>query len=506
MYKPLHTATFGQQTVHLASLTTIALLAAASPQAAAPIPDCGELLQGLVASTERNYAGFVLEVLRRDRTRYDVMVARLQSAARRSSADACLDVLTSYLAWFDDPHLFIFQSARLDSAETRRRMATVPRAAVDEVSTRQRLASLDGSIDPIEGIWHDGAMRLAVVPDPDGTPDRYLAVVLESDAETLPVGTVHAVFDRRADGGYDTELRWRSLAITHPEVSLHRGGTLLRLSPGMWGKLFPGPAAELALLDTADVHRPTFTWRDSVAIVSVPSHDGSQRARLDALLRENAERLGTAPLLVVDLRGNEGGGSRTTAGLLPWLLDRDSIDASAGFTEAVLLSSPDQVAYARRAFGPDTSVFVRRLVGALEQSPGELVGLFDPAMPLPRSFLPAPVPGPGRVAVLVDRGTVSAAEVLVKLALESRRATVIGEPTAGALDYQSVNIVRFHPDEPRWLLGYPTIAANARLPEGGIRGTGIEPEIRVRWESVADPIALAMGVMRDSAGWSPSGP
>lgn len=494
--------------MHIASVTIVALLGAVSPQAPAPAPTCGELLQGLVASTERNYAGFVLEVLPRPRHRaqYDDMVVQLQSAALQSPADSCFSVLASYVAWFHDPHLFVFQSARLDSAESRRRMATVPRVAVDEISTRQRLASLHGQLDPIEGIWHDGAMRLAVVPDPEGTPDRYLAVVLESDSLTLPVGAVHAVFDRRADGGYDTELRWRSLARTRPDVSLHRGGTLLRLSPGMWGKLFPGPAAELALLDTADVHRPTFAWRDSVAIVSVPSHDGSQRARLDALLRENLERLRTAPLLVVDLRGNEGGGSGTTAGLLPWLLDRDSIDATAGYADAVLLSSPDQVAYAKRAFGPDTSAFVRRLVSALERSPGELVELFDAATLPPRTFYPSPVRGPGRVAMLIDGGTVSAAEVLVKLALESPRAVVMGEPTAGALDYQNVNIVRFHPDESRWLLGYPTIAASARLPEGGIRGTGLEPEIRVHWATVADPIAEAVRLLGGTTTGSPGAP
>ncbi len=481
--------------MHLSSLATIALLGAASPQAPAPTPTCGELLQGLVATTERNYAGFVLEVLPKRRGPYGEMVAKLRSAAVRSSADDCLDVLTRYLAWFDDPHLFVFQSSRLDSTETRRRMAMVPRAAVDEASARQRLAERIDSIDPIEGIWYDGAMRLAVVPDPDGVSDRFVAVVVQSDSESLPVGAVHAVFDRRTDGGYDTSLRWRSLAITHPAVSLHRGGTMLRLSPGIWGKLFPGPAAELALLDTTDVHRPTFTWRDNVAIVSVPSHDGSQRARLDALLRGNAERLESASLLVVDLRGNEGGGSRTTDGLLPWLVDRDSIEANVGFGNAMLLSSPDQIAYAKRAFGADTSAFVRRLVSALEQSPGELVALFDPAMQLPSRLHPSPARGPGRVAVLVDGGTVSAAEVLVRLALGSSRATVIGENTAGALDYQSVNIVRFHPDESRWLLGYPTVTASARLPEGGIRGTGFAPEIGVRWEAVADPIAEVMRVM-----------
>ena len=63
-----------------------------------------------------------------------------------------------------------------------------------------------------------------------------------------------------------------------------------------------------------------------------------------------------------------------------------------------------------------------------------------------------------------------------------------GEPTAGALDYQSVNIVRLSPPERRWALGYPTIAARATLPAGGMRGKGIQPDVLVDWSKVDDPI------------------
>ena len=38
-----------------------------------------------------------------------------------------------------------------------------------------------------------------------------------------------------------------------------------------------------------------------------------------------------------------------------------------------MLSSDDQIAYARRAFGSDTTAFVRGLVERLRAGPGELV-------------------------------------------------------------------------------------------------------------------------------------
>jgi hypothetical protein len=42
------------------------------------------------------------------------------------------------------------------------------------------------------------------------------------------------------------------------------------------------------------------------------------------------------------------------------------------------------------------------------------------------------------------------------------------------------------------LLGYPTIAAHARLPEGGMRGKGIAPEIALKWAGVTDPLEAAL--------------
>lgn len=470
----------------LAMLSVPLLLSAAAPT-------CRELLDGAQAKVEANYAGFLLEVRGKPRqTAHDRMLAALRRQAANTATDACFAVLQLYIDWFNDPHLFVYQNPRLDSAETQRRSASVPRRQVDEAAVRARLTRLGANADPIEGIWHDGAMQLAVIPDPAGVAGRFIAVVTVSDTATLPVGSVHAVFTRR-QGGYDMDLRWRSLAVTHPPVTMHRGGTLLRLSPGMWGKRFPGPAAERALLDTMDVHRPSFTWRGTSAIISVPSHDGVHQARLGTLLNENRARLDSAATLIIDLRGNEGGGSQTTAALHPYVVGVDSLDPDADFGEPVMLSSPDQINYTKRAFGSDTSAFVRRIVAAMEAAPGALVPMFDPTQRSPATTYPPPIFGPRRVAMLIDGGTVSASEVIVLLALRSDRTLVIGEPTAGALDYQSTNIVRIHADESRWFLGYPTVTAHVRLPEGGMRGKGIAPEIALKWSGVVDPVAAAIG-------------
>ncbi len=129
--------------------------------------------------------------------------------------------------------------------------------------------------------------------------------------------------------------------------------------------------------------------------------------------------------------------------------------------------------------------------------PGELVPIMDPAEPPDPGTEVVPIYGPRRVAVLIDRGTVSASEVTVSEVQRSRRAVVIGQPTAGALDYQSTFIVPIAEGERRWYLGYPTITAHPGLPAGGIRGKGLAPDVMVDWSRVDDPYATTLGILAE---------
>jgi hypothetical protein len=264
----------------------------------------------------------------------------------------------------------------------------------------------------------------------------------------------------------------------------------LRLSPGIWGKEYPVLAADSGTLDRTDPHRPVVYRRNGTLVFAIPSHNGFKLA-LDSLIARHRAELSSADRLIIDLRGNEGGGSGMTNALEPFVSLKEELPNPFPTDHPLMLSSDDQIAYALRAFGSDTTAFVRGLVARLRASPGELVPLNDPAdtsKKEPRDWVVSS--GPRRVGVLVDRGTVSASEVFVLYALRSARATVFGERTAGALDYQSASIVSISPRERRWYLGYGTITRGPGLPAGGMRGKGIPPQVLIDLQRVADPIGF----------------
>lgn len=461
-------------------------------QSAPPAHSCAEYFEGLKQKTEEDYAGFRLEIVGAKATAYDQLVRQLSKQAARVPVENCYPTLHAYTAWFNDPHLFVFQSTRVDSNDARRRAAAVRRRRIDESTIREQLRRRGSGLDPIEGIWTDGRLRVAIVPGPGRT---FEAIVLTPDSSTWNTGDVRATF-RHAGHAYEAELLGKELSQRILEAQVHKG-VLLRLSPEMWAREYPLHPRDSGMVSTADPRRPVLLRRDRSIVIGIPSHQPQYKAVLDSLIASHRGELEATPLLIIDLRGNEGGSSGMSNGLLPYVLMADLLpERYPERSAAMMLSSPDQIVYARQAFGSDTTRFVRSLMERLTASANQFVPLEEPNASKPAQLPDSIINGPEKVVVLTDNGTVSAAEVFVLRALRSRRVTVIGEPTAGALDYQSVNIVRLVPPPGRWLLGYPTITRDTLLPRGGMRGRGISPQVRVNWDTIPDPISVVERLSR----------
>ena len=471
-------------------ISAIALLVLLGAAPADSTPGCSADLAALDRKLHQDYAGYTLELHGERLKQFTKMKSALEARAAHTLGDACYYVLNDFADWFDDPHLFIYQFADIDSAESSRRKTSVAKRELNEESARAYFARRGTPLDPIEGIWYDRGLRVAVVPDSAKGPGRFVAVVLAADTAAWSPGTVRAFIARRPDGSYGVDLSQRNYAVRHLHGEIYRH-VLLRLSPGMWGKAFPVPAADSGTLDPVDPHRPVLYRHNGTLVFAIPSHDGFKSV-IDSMVAAHASDLASADRLIIDLRGNEGGSSGMTDALGPYVMLQRDRPTPYQMDSSLMLSSPDQIAYAKVAFGPDTSAFVRSLLSRLAAHPGGLVPLSDPASPPtppdPRAWVVAS--GPRAVGVLTDRGTVSASEVLVVYALKSPRATVFGEPTAGALDYESVSIVRLTHDESRWAVGYGTITRNAQLPNGGMRGKGIQPQVPIDLSKVSDPIAF----------------
>jgi hypothetical protein len=452
-------------------------------------PTCSEDLGALEQKLYDDYAGFRLEVKNDKALRYNRMATALRKTAASTASQDCLPVLKKYLDWFDDPHLFIYQNPAADSVEAAIRARQARVIMPIEGDARALFRNPGRHLDPIEGIWYDKGLRVAILQNRDGK-DLFSAFVVAPDTAGWPVGSLRATFARKPNGGYSASISLPNHSLEARDAVIYRK-TLLRIAPTLWAKEFPVNAAESGLLAGSDPRRPTVTLHGQSVVVAIPSHDPSYKSEFDSLIAAHDLDLRRARRIIVDLRGNEGGSSFMSDALLPYILTASKRPSryETDFGKAVILSSPDQVSYAHWGFGSDTTAFARSLIARMQAHKGELVPLTDPSAAPEPETPDSVIDGGWKVGVLIDRGTVSASEVMVLKALKSRRATVFGEPTEGALDYQSNRIVWFSPRERRWGLGYPTITAHANLPIGGMRGKGIVPDVRIDLDSLPDPVA-----------------
>jgi hypothetical protein len=462
-------------------------------QAPANPPSCSEDLESLKSTVETDYAGYLLEV-KPAPARYDRAISALRArAASAKNSNDCFVVLRDYIRWYDDPHLFLYQNPPADSAAVAQ-LQSLAAKPLGEAQVREFLDRNRSTLDPIEGIWYDAHGRIGVVRNGTGK-HSFIAVQLASDSGRAKPGTVIGRFVRKGADKYDADLVTAKGGISHPDAQIHKR-VLLRLSPGIWGKAYPVRDQDKGLLHPADPHRATFIKRGRTSIVSIPSHSPEYRSTLDSIVAEHGTEIQSSDKLIVDLRGNEGGSSMMTGSLMPYIASHPQAPSPLDFRQTLLLSSPHQIAYARGAFGPDTDPAFTRMMARMEANQGKLVPLFDSLVPPSTEPPDSVINGPRRVGLLIDRGTVSASEVMVLEAMRSSRVTVFGEPTAGALDYQTTRIIWFSPTERRWGLGYPTQVANSRIPREGMRGKGIQPQVKLNLSVLDDPLATVERLLK----------
>lgn len=433
---------------------------------------CEATFDSVVAFTERNYLGYHLEVTPATRAAYRQRTHAARRAATAADRTGCFLAVRGWVEEWEDGHLFLQEPLALDSAETRRRMASVPRRPVPDVAAMSHTGPHEGA--GITGIWYDRGLKVAILPAHGGT--GWEAVVVVADTATWEPGMVRAEFTPRAGGGYDVLMRERNHAERRFTGTMHRE-VLLRMPPHMWGREVPASGYEAGGLDLHDPRAPTIRKVGSAVVLAMPSHDPRFTAPLRALLAEWHERIIAAQPFVIDLRGNEGGSGATGAPVLAYARADSLKPRIFPKWRPTVIASAEHLAWARSFVreGQAPTPVIGRLIERMAASPGEVVRYIDDADLQPEAEWPAAADGPARVVVLTDRGVVSAGETFVAELLRSPKVTTWGEPTGGVLDYQMTRLVGIGAAPYRMILGYPTIGNHPELPAGGIRHKGLAP-------------------------------
>lgn len=477
----------------LAAIAGVPLAGRAQPAACG----CAQELDALVEKVEANYIGYHLLLPTLDRAAYDSGKAALRKRAEHASDDDCVAALSDYVEQFHDPHLFVSEQPELAPEETARRAAAAESLPWDEAKARAYLDRNAGKLDPVEGIWYSDRARFAIVRDP-GRADRDFVAVLLSDLPGWKAGQVKGGFRKRADGTYDARMIATDRGIRHLRGEIYKHGLLLRMAPVVWGRAYPVAPVDAGVLDPGNPRNPTLrVLADGTVVVSMPSHDGPYRDVLAGLVTSHLEALRKAPLLVIDVRGDEGGGAQTSAPLEPFYVSARRRPRPHYEGKEVVVASADLANYYERLskeMEPGGMLEKRftELVARMRREPGRVLKTdIWGNQPTAEPAVKPAAERPRKVAIVMDRGSVSAAEAFVLAAWEYEGVTIYGDNSGGSIDYQSVSMRPLACTLHSMWVGYPTMGGSETLPRGGFNATGIPPDVRIPADA-SDPIGFVV--------------
>ena len=319
----------------------------------------------------------------------------------------------------------------------------------------------------MEGIWQSNMVnyKVGVIRDTTGTFD-YIGLVLDGDSLFWFPGQLKMGITRK--GPVYNVRYFRSDHYPDDQTMRLENGDMLISSYGTWHKTFPAakPASERKPLVRFENIAP------GVNLLSIGSFSLTYKNLIDSLIRTNYNRITSSKYLLLDLRNNGGGVSMSFDELLP-LMGASKI-VQDGF--AVRSSADNLATYKQSLDNPDyseeTKEAFQRIVSLMEQKPDTIVNIYATYTAAYDSLA-----GPAHIAILVNEGTVSAAELFILQARQSKKVTVFGTHSKGALDYTELGNARPLPCP--YLSYFCPMGMNDHKVYPFIDNVGISPDVHI---------------------------
>jgi hypothetical protein len=433
---------------------------------------CSDEFQFLIRYMEKNYAGFRDKGTGEKRFSYDSVTADIVTrAALVRKPGFCVALMKEWLGFFRDGHNYI--TAASANANQPASGNTTGADPVEVIRlTPQALSLLRARRKGVEGIYHtsDSTYTIAIIQNK--TADRdYAGVIVTSKAPTWKRGQVKLEL-RRMDAQHFMACGYLRDHSIDPEIFHFDGGSF---GDGVW--IRDGtPAARVIRNQSAAIQQQWQTVQarrisDKTYYIGIGSFDESNRWPVDSLFHADSAILASVPNLILDLRGNGGGSDFVYSPLRAWLyagpVTVAGVDVLATDDNvrgwATLLDAKD--------IPEENKATIQRIIAQMQGRPGQMVAIDHGdtiTLSEVRRF-------PQKIVVLIDEDCASSTEQFLLEAIQSRKVTLMGQHTAGILDYANVR------DEAlpcmSFILHYATTRSQRVDAGKGIDNVGIKPRV-----------------------------
>lgn len=418
----------------------------------------------LIDYTEKNYPGF--DEKSKDKILYEHFKNSLLEKSKKISDSAeTLSLLKEYLSFFRDRHIFF-----LDDSNSLKLMKT------DKIEhlkvSKQQLNKISTSKDSLEGIWRNEEFKIGILKIKDSL---YKGFVIASENKAWKANDVLFTLDTQKKVQlFSNDLTYfdDSYQLENPEI-IRFTKTRKNFFKDNKNQLTPEILnKKINKLFGLSVEKIT----PKTTLVKLQNFDYPFVERIEKMINDNKDLIESSENLIIDLRDNGGGTTKSMTPILPYIMDGKIRSMNVEYFVSDFYIS-NQERYVKNL--PDTDKYNEEKKNILEnlifykKNMGKYV-LAPNQKPVETENYEGNAKSPKRIVLLVNKKVASSGEVLVLLAKQSKKSKVLGTPTSGVLDYANAMISNYEYDGHSLIL--PTYRS-LRLPDFPIDNIGIQPDI-----------------------------
>ncbi len=440
-------------------LICILLAILLSRQVSAQTCDCEAEFTHIKSFMEQNYAGFKDKQALITKAGYEKLANEYLGYARSPhSHEECLMIISQFLSHFKDDHVSIganFDATKVDSSFVSQRQI-IP-ISDEKIAELRKSKTAEGIYD---FKWDSGAYKIAVIKDKTPLHD-YIGVIIGSKLPGWKKGML------KIEGKQVNDSLLRGVIYMKNQMPKPEGFFIGRnILGGDWQR--EGTVGEKRISKYVPVASKKLD--DKTLYIKISNFSLGNYKNIDSVFKVNTDALKTMPYLVLDLRGNGGGGDFSYTPILPYIYTDPihEIGADLYATEANISGYKKNLD--DKDMPENERISLEKTIAYMEANKGKWITKSTDNVMSNYKKLPEPI----KVVVLIDKGCASTTEQFLLAARQSSKVILMGENTSGTLDYS--NWVEAPFSCMPYVLRYSTTRSR-RLDVGqGIDNAGIKPD------------------------------
>lgn len=425
--------------------------------------NCDSTFQIVKHHIESNYAGWFDKTKQFDNAKFSELTNQIAFNTRSITVDSlCYKEIKKYVDYFNDRHLHLNIRKLNPSITNDSKPIFIDKLAMTEIEMLNYYKSAS-RLDKVEGIWENETYKLGIIKS-KVNPNLFKGVIINSKNKNWTLGEIKLTIKKNNTGIYSLKFITgdKSEAIENKAIFFKN---ILDARDIILSKTFPALKDKISLDDYSlenDPTNPKLTFpKNDLAIWTFPNFYPQNADVVKILLEKHKAKLAITKKWIIDLRGNEGGDVRVGNILLPFLYTKPII----WYSEFSRLTADN--------FNHWYNTYVKEYI---ESQSKEKQKEFDSVFAITKTHFGEfghwdnenniadtiqfgkRLTNPEKIAVLIDKHTFSSGELFTILARQSDKVIVMGEKSAGSIDYG--NIVTHKTNCPNISLTFPTSRNN----------------------------------------------